>query len=109
MLDQLPRCQKWMLDEITVKGDVLGEDGKVLTKRLEIWRRDPIECIRELIGNPAYQEAMAYAPERVYLDVDGNERWYPSPAAVAASREGAPHGGHQLRPAGPRISAGGRA
>ena len=74
MLDKLPRTQKWVLDEVNVEGDIVGEDGKVMGEKLEVWRRDPVECIRELIGNPAYREAMAYAPERVYLDQEGKER-----------------------------------
>ncbi|KAI0683325.1 hypothetical protein BC835DRAFT_1423408 [Cytidiella melzeri] len=43
---------------------------------LELWRRDPVECIRELIGNPAYKEFLAYAPEHVFTSADGNERIY---------------------------------
>ncbi|KIP01147.1 hypothetical protein PHLGIDRAFT_46146, partial [Phlebiopsis gigantea 11061_1 CR5-6] len=74
MLDKLPQCQKWMADELTVTGDVAGEDGKPLTEQLEVWRRDPVECIRELIGNPTFREAMAYAPEHVFLDEEGEER-----------------------------------
>ena len=53
---------------------VEGEDGKALTENVELWLRDPLECIRELIGNPAFRECMKYAPERHYADRELRER-----------------------------------
>ena len=47
-----------------------------MKETLELWRRDPVECVRELIGNPAFQNGMRYAPERVYADEDGKTRVY---------------------------------
>ena len=38
--------------------------------------RDPIDCIRELIGNPMFRDVMRYAPERVYVDEEGTDRLY---------------------------------
>ena len=43
---------------------------------MEIWYRDPVECIKFLMGNPAFKEFMAYAPERVYCDNKGNDHIY---------------------------------
>lgn len=65
---------KWHCDEVEVKGTLLGEDGKEMTETLELWRRDPVECIRELIGNPAFRDTMRFAPERLYADEEGNVR-----------------------------------
>lgn len=62
-----------MCDIMDVTGDREGENGDKLTEELELWWRDPVECIRELIGNPAYKEHMAYAPERAYQDPNGND------------------------------------
>ncbi|KIY48855.1 hypothetical protein FISHEDRAFT_42547, partial [Fistulina hepatica ATCC 64428] len=39
-----------------------------------LWYRDPVECIRELIGNPVFRDAMAYAPETLYEGADGKTR-----------------------------------
>lgn len=47
-----------------------------LTERHELWRRDPVECVRELIGNPAFKEYIAYQPEKVYADPEGKTRVY---------------------------------
>ncbi|KAI0342882.1 hypothetical protein BDW22DRAFT_1330157, partial [Trametopsis cervina] len=72
-IDQLPRHPglKWTCDKISVVGDLLGEDGLPMSEELELWRRDPVECVRELIGNPAFREAMAFGPERVFNDEKG--------------------------------------
>jgi Plavaka transposase len=43
-------------------------------EKLELWRRDPVECVKELMGNPALKNYMKYAPERVYEDVEGETR-----------------------------------
>lgn len=43
---------------------------------LELWKRDPIECIRELIGNPLFRDVIHYAPEKLYVDAEGHQRMY---------------------------------
>jgi hypothetical protein len=47
-----------------------------MEEKVELWRRDPVECIKELMGNPAFREHMAYIAERVYLDQGGKVRIY---------------------------------
>ena len=37
---------------IDVEGDVVGKDGAMKQEMLELWQRDPVECVEELIGNP---------------------------------------------------------
>ena len=61
----------WTCDIVTLKGNQLNEDGEPLpAEKLEMWRRDPVECVQELLGNPALKNYMKYAPERVYEDAD---------------------------------------
>ena len=43
-------------------------------EQLELWHRDPIECVKGLIGNPAFKDFISYVPERVYLDKEGKVR-----------------------------------
>ncbi len=38
------------------------------TEHLELWYRDPVECVAELMGNPVFAKDMAYAPERKFED-----------------------------------------
>ena len=40
-------------------------------EKLELWRRDPVECVKEVLGNPALKDHLKYAPERVYEDKEG--------------------------------------
>ena len=51
-----------------VEGDLLDENGKKKKERLELWRRDPVECIRELISNPAFNDCIAFEPQRLFED-----------------------------------------
>jgi hypothetical protein len=41
---------------------------------VELWRQNPIDCIRELIGNPAFKDVMAFVPEKVFSNADGSNR-----------------------------------
>lgn len=59
---------------IDVCGDVVGEDGTLKHEQLELWRRDPIECVQDLMGNPAFRDAMSYVPQRAYTDANGENR-----------------------------------
>lgn len=62
----------WTCDIVTSQGNQLNEGGEPLpAEKLELWRHNPVECIRELLGNPALKNYMKYAPERVYEDVEG--------------------------------------
>lgn len=65
---------QWHCDEVEVQGTLVGEDGKEMVESLELWRRDPVECIQELLGNPAFRDEMRYEPERVYADAGAKTR-----------------------------------
>ena len=58
-----------------VDGDRV-RDGETTTEDLELWMRDPVECVKELIGNPAFKGFMSFVPERMYADEDGMNRIY---------------------------------
>ena len=42
---------------------------------VELWRRDPVECVKELMGNPAFKDHMSYI-EHVNLDNGRKVRIY---------------------------------
>ena len=73
-MDSLPRSASWSCEPFEIVGDERDEKGKLRTEILHVWKRDPVECIRELIGNPAFREKMRYAPEKVYEDSEGKSR-----------------------------------
>ncbi|KAF8172517.1 hypothetical protein K438DRAFT_1981370 [Mycena galopus ATCC 62051] len=43
------------------------------TETVELWFRDPVECVAELIGNPMFKDAMRYAPQKLFTDQAGTE------------------------------------
>ncbi|KAJ7690245.1 hypothetical protein B0H17DRAFT_1201811 [Mycena rosella] len=75
-IDDLPGGVKWQCKEFSVKGDLpdLDKDPTGVTMRgetVEMWWRDPVECIRELIGNLMFRDAMRFGPEELFADKDG--------------------------------------
>ena len=47
----------------------MDEDGKPMPpEKLELWRRNPVDCIKELINNPSFKAVLRYTPEWVYHD-----------------------------------------
>ena len=75
-VDSLYTGLAWICETINVEGDIVGEDGAMKHKTVELWRRDPIECVEELIGNPALEDMIAYVPEHAYMDARGEHRIY---------------------------------
>ena len=50
-IDELPTGPKWNCELVKVTGNIRGENGEEMTEELELWFQDPIEVVRELIGN----------------------------------------------------------
>ncbi|KAI6116503.1 hypothetical protein F5141DRAFT_1187665 [Pisolithus sp. B1] len=62
-VDGLCTRPAWTCEIINVVGDIISKD-------------DPVECVEELISNPAFQDVMAYVPEHAYADAKGEKRIY---------------------------------
>lgn len=73
-VDALPPGVSWKLENVTVTGDVHDEDEQPLKEELELWYRDPVEVVRELLGNPIFRDVTCYAPEQIHRDGDLQER-----------------------------------
>ncbi|KAI1782117.1 hypothetical protein LXA43DRAFT_906712, partial [Ganoderma leucocontextum] len=67
---------KWKVEILEATGDELDESGKPRKETVEVWTRDPVECIRELIGNPVFEDFLRYEPVRNYSDEEGTNRIY---------------------------------
>ncbi|THG98547.1 hypothetical protein EW145_g7410 [Phellinidium pouzarii] len=76
IIDSLPDSTAWKCDFIKVEGDVMNLNGTPMTETYPLWRRDVIEIIQELIGNPTFRNDIAYFPERAYTDAQGTCRIY---------------------------------
>ena len=72
----LPTGPSWVCELVKVVGDRLAEDGKPMLEEVELWRRDPLEIIQDLISNPMFKDEIVYQPERVYKDEEGKIRVY---------------------------------
>ncbi|KAF7328578.1 hypothetical protein MVEN_02545900 [Mycena venus] len=72
-VDKLPTGPDWTCKIVTAAGNRLDENDELMSEELELWMRNPVECIKELMSNPAFREHMAYAPERVYSTEEGRE------------------------------------
>ncbi|KAJ7734910.1 hypothetical protein B0H14DRAFT_3613817 [Mycena olivaceomarginata] len=53
-------------EHISLEGDLVDEDNQFKTEVAELWFRDPIECVKELIGNPVFKHVIDYAPSKLY-------------------------------------------
>jgi hypothetical protein len=52
----------------------MDANGDNRIETLELWHRDPIECIAELLGNPYFRGKQQYAPRLVFRNKDGTNR-----------------------------------
>lgn len=75
-IDQLPTGPEWICNIVTITGNLVDENGVCMEESVEVWRRDPVECVKELMGNPAFKDYMSYIPEHAYLDKGGKVRIY---------------------------------
>lgn len=73
-IDQLPTGPDWICNVVTITGNLEDEYGECIKEYVEVWRRDPVECVAELIGNPAFKDYMSYVAEHAYLDKGGKVR-----------------------------------
>ncbi|KAJ7056367.1 Zn-finger domain-containing protein [Mycena amicta] len=65
-IDQLPTGPEWKCKMVSIDGNRRDEDGNLMKEELELWVRDPVDCIRQLMGNPAMKDDLVYAPEKVF-------------------------------------------
>ncbi|KAG1762797.1 Zn-finger domain-containing protein, partial [Suillus placidus] len=73
-VDELPHGAAWSCKKVKVQGNKTDEKGQMLHEDVELWVRDPVECVKELIGNPLFRNHMVYAPARAYKDPAGLHR-----------------------------------
>ncbi|KAI6110399.1 hypothetical protein EDD16DRAFT_1435067, partial [Pisolithus croceorrhizus] len=70
-VDKLWTGPAWTCEFIDVCGDIIGKDGRLKHEEVELWQCNPIECVQELMGNPAFWDVMSYIPEQAYADANG--------------------------------------
>ena len=55
-------------------GDTKDANGDNRMETLELWHRDPVECIAEVLGNPSFHGKQQYAPQRVFRNKNGKNQ-----------------------------------
>ncbi|KAF7293857.1 hypothetical protein HMN09_01181700 [Mycena chlorophos] len=75
-IDTLPTGPKWECEVLTLHGDKTDARGNLVVEEVEFWRRDALECIKDIMSNPAFDGHMHYAPARVYRDEAQTNREY---------------------------------
>ncbi|KAG2114057.1 hypothetical protein BD769DRAFT_1363927, partial [Suillus cothurnatus] len=70
-VDKLPHGPAWSCKKVSIQGNQTNENGQLLHEDIELWTWDPVECIRDLIGNPLFKEHMVYTPASTYADHEG--------------------------------------
>ena len=75
-IDSLPTGPKWEHVVFSVDGKGVDGDGKMVTETVDLWRRDPVECVKELFANPAFKDKCQYKPRKAFTDESKAERVY---------------------------------
>ncbi|KZT56446.1 hypothetical protein CALCODRAFT_435724, partial [Calocera cornea HHB12733] len=72
LLDKhLPPASRFQVTQIEVEGGSARD-----SETLELWGRDPLDCIRELLGDPLLDGYIDYTPRRDYIDEARTKRLY---------------------------------
>ncbi|KAG1872983.1 hypothetical protein DFJ58DRAFT_836804 [Suillus subalutaceus] len=61
-VNKLPHGAAWSCKKVNVQGNKTDEKGQMLHENIELWMRDPVECVKDLLGNPLFRDHMVYAP-----------------------------------------------
>ncbi|KAF8143444.1 hypothetical protein K438DRAFT_1911066 [Mycena galopus ATCC 62051] len=75
-IDALPRGPAWHCQLMELTGDEVDEKGVEKKEVVELWYRDPLDCIRELLGNPAFRDKQGFAPRRIFRSPEKKNREY---------------------------------
>ncbi|KAJ7880813.1 hypothetical protein B0H14DRAFT_3764554 [Mycena olivaceomarginata] len=65
-VDALPSGPQWYCNTFELVGDECEPDQQPKKETVEMWYRNPIECMKELLGNPSFAGKQGYKPIRVY-------------------------------------------
>jgi len=58
-------------EELEITGDEWDDKGKLKSEVFQLWKQDPVECIKELIGNQAFRNNLRYSSQWAYEDENG--------------------------------------
>ncbi|KAG6806775.1 hypothetical protein H0H92_010073 [Tricholoma furcatifolium] len=75
-IDSLPPGPEFHCKVLELKGDERDENGEFRTETVELFFRNPLDVIQELLENPVIGKENCYAPYMVFRNEDGSNREY---------------------------------
>ncbi|KAF8587779.1 hypothetical protein K439DRAFT_1652178 [Ramaria rubella] len=76
-IDALPSSRPaFQCTTVNITGDLTDSKGNFIVEELELFHRDPVECVHELISNPAFHKVLQYTPEHHFEDQSHSEQIY---------------------------------
>ena len=76
-IDALPSSvAQFESSNVTVIGDVCNDKGDLLREELEVFHRNPVECVADLLSTPTLRDSLHYAPSQVFVDDTCTDRIY---------------------------------
>jgi hypothetical protein len=75
-IDSLPRGPAWSCTPLEITGNVEDGDGELRKETIELWHRNAVEVVRELLGNPAFRRKLGYRPQRIWRNSRRTNREY---------------------------------
>ncbi|KZT36316.1 hypothetical protein SISSUDRAFT_965712, partial [Sistotremastrum suecicum HHB10207 ss-3] len=76
VIDSLPKGPEWTTLDIKVRGDRLTDEGVPEVETVELYLRNVVECIQDILSDPTLKDEMRFAPCRVWSDETKTERYY---------------------------------
>ncbi|KAF8208319.1 hypothetical protein K438DRAFT_1930687 [Mycena galopus ATCC 62051] len=73
-IDALPRGPAWHCQLMELTGDEVDEKGVKKKEVVELWFRDPLDCICELLGNPAFRAKQGFVLHQIFRSAE-KENW----------------------------------
>ncbi|KZV93297.1 hypothetical protein EXIGLDRAFT_646321, partial [Exidia glandulosa HHB12029] len=67
-IDSLPQGVPWNVKKVRVIGDVKDENGDNMAEDLELWYRNPVDVVKDLLSNALFEDLLVYEPVRAFLE-----------------------------------------
>ncbi|KAI5999120.1 hypothetical protein EDD15DRAFT_2363160 [Pisolithus albus] len=66
---------KWQSFTVKYTGDVVADPAPWMHDEYDVWFRDPLEVVRNMLANPEFADNMDLQPFREYNTTDSTRRW----------------------------------
>ena len=73
-IDGLPQGPQWTCTPLKIKGDLTDANGNICVEIAEVWHRNPVEVVQDLLDNASFEDCLKWTPQRKYRDSEGASR-----------------------------------